>query len=146
MTNNKRLHYNEQKLADQDYKSKLNSEQKEWLAQFNKEYYQGIYNENDREIHPEEFDQDLKSNRSSRRKDVFGNQHVDIETIEFQEVEEEEVIEIEMLCKIDEKQALNILRMQAQDMIANEIESLENILTDLQRDTIKIFMNARKNQ
>ena len=143
--NNKRLHYHEQTLADQDYKHKLTDIDREWLLQFNKEYYQGIYNENEREIHPQQWDAELKAARSARRKDAYDNSKADIKYEAVEELETEELEEIDTLYKIDEKRALDILRTQAQDMMANKIDTVENILTDLQRDTIKIFLNARKN-
>ena len=142
---NKKLHYHEQTLADQDYKDKLNEHDKEWLAQFNKEYYQGIYNESDREIHPEKFDEELKAMRSSRRKDAYDNPKADIISIE-EELEYEEILELEKLYKINEREAFEILREQTKDMIVNKIDTLDNIISDFQRDSIKLFINARKNQ
>ena len=156
MTKKTKLNPGEKKLADQDYWSKLNDADKEWLNQFNEEYYQGIYNEKKREIHPEKFDRQLKDARNSRIKDVaymnmiddkFGNDSESFENVSNEDINQiYKESKIDRLCKINEKDALDLLRHEAIDMAINSIDSLENILSDLQRDSIKIFINARKNK
>ena len=153
MTKKKALHFHEKKLADQDYWNKLSEEEKEWLGQFNREYYQAIYKEEDRKIHPPEYDQELKAARSSRRKDIFDSPEAD--TIGLDKIDEYDnsidnqiysETEMEKLSKIDEKIALTIIREQAKDLLMNRLDTLENILSNLQRDSIKIFLSARKNK
>ena len=146
-------------LIDQDYWSQLSDKDKAYLNQFNKEYYEAIYKEEDRVIHPPKFDQDLKDARSAKRKDGwniwFANHTLETGHRDFEENNMDVYLEnkgmwfdddeLSKLKKIGEKQAIEILRAQAADAITNKIDKLEDILSDLQRDTLKIYINARKN-
>ena len=159
MTKKVRFNKADRNLMDQDYFSKLTDEDKAWLNQFNKEYYEAIYPGDERLIHSEEYDEELREARSARRKDLwnaaFSENRLDSGDRNFVEnnmdVYSEDTAmwfeeEMDKLEKIDEKTALSIIREQAKDMIKNEIDILEDILVDFQRDTIKIWMNSRKNK
>ena len=150
----------DQNLMDQDYWNKLSTEDKEWLNQFNKEYYEAIYDADERVHHSKDYDDKLRNDRSSRRKDIFNNNFIgnkdngdevkvgidnDMDVYTSDKGMYYENDELSKLKKIDEAKAMNILEEQAIDAINNDIDSMSNIIKKLQKDSIEIFLNARKN-
>ena len=158
----KKVKYNKanKSFMDQDYWDKLSTEDKQWLNQFNKEYYEAIYSEDERVLHGEQYDEELKEARSARRKDLWNSvfpshrsddgsrNHVE-NNMDIYEQDKGiwyEDDDIDKLKKVDESKALGILREQALDSINNEVDTIQSILSDFQRDSLIIFINARKNK
>ena len=155
MTKKTGLNPGEKKLADQDYWSKLSDEQKEWLNQFNQEYYQGIYNEKNRKIHTVDYDRDLKDARNARIKDITYMNLIDDKFAgdqdAYENVNDDKTLfsktRIQKIgCCFDTTvDALAFLRSESLDIIINDDESVNEVLLRLQKDTIAIVEFMRKN-
>ena len=151
----KKRHYNSitREFVDQDYKKKLTQEEKAWLDQFNDEYYNGIYNENQREIHPEQYDESLKEGRSARRKDLYGRLYGERggkDGIEFENIGSDcsfNKIEPDVdLHKIDIYSAMEIVIEQSADLIESGLVDAKSEIKRAIERGIRLFVNERKNK
>ena len=150
------LNPGEKRLADQDYWAKLSEADKEWLNQFNQEYYQGIYKEEDRKIHPEKFDASLKEARSARRKDIaymnmiddkFGEEGQGLNNVSDNNIIHHKTRIQKIGCYFDKpEEALEFLRLESVDIIKNDDDiCINEILLQLQKESIAVIEFMRKN-
>ena len=140
-------------FVDQDYRKKLNKEEKAWLDAFNDEYYNGIYNEGDREIHPEHYDDELKSSRSARRKDLYGRLYGERggqDSLELEQIDSNcsfnKVDPDEKLLKIDVDAAMKIVIEEAADLIDSKLVDTRMEIAKAIERGIRLFVNERKNK
>lgn len=140
-------------FVDQDYRKQLNDREKAWLDQFNDEYYNGIYSEGQREIHPSHYDDELKDARSSRRKDLYGRLYgdrggqdgIDLDQLDsdctFNQVDPDDE-----LLTIDVASAMKIVVEQSSDLIDSGLVDTRSEIENAIQRGIKLFVNERKNK
>ena len=139
-------------FVDQDYRKKLSDEEKAWLDAFNDEYYNAIYNEERREIHPKEFDQNLKEGRSARRKDLYGRLYGDrggTDGLDFDELPETSLYEKDVddsLHKMETNEAMEVIISQTTDMVESGMYDVKSEIRNAVKRGIKLFISAKKNK
>lgn len=104
-----------QQYVDQDYINKLNYKEKEWLSQFNEEYYNNTLNKDWRKnLHMKENKYDIYDQTNARNRDMYNkrykynegdiNQDHNIETLVASKVDFDHASPEESYCEFMDKE------------------------------------------
>ena len=138
--------------VDQDYRSKLSDQDKAWLDQFNKEYYDAIYGNDIREHHSPDYDENLRAARSARRKDLYGRLYGErggTDGLDFDDIPDVSMYEKqedEDLHKMDANEAMEIIVSQATDIIESGLYDVKSEIRNAVKRGINLFIKAKKSK